>query len=223
MHQARRTGEALQRELLDAGDVPRPSTCPAAAPASSPASAPPRSASRSVRGSTALASLFFRSAPPHPGHFARRVRGLLTSLRGLGVRLLEAVAARASVASQLAAHGRPGDTELPRDVGLRVRPLQASLSAPSFRYRSHRRRLRLQRLPPRQEHHAALVRIRRCPSTRSSSASLPCACASVENTGGATAAAPMRPAPARRKSRRELVSSPLVSTPAAEILAWFNS
>jgi hypothetical protein len=43
MHQARRTGEALQRELLDAGDVPRPSTCLAAAPGSVPVA---RSAAR---------------------------------------------------------------------------------------------------------------------------------------------------------------------------------
>src|SRR5258708_34360109 len=52
--------------------------------------------------------------------------------------------------------------------------------------------------------------MRRSANTRASSASPPCACALAENIG-AVAAAPTRPAPTRRKSRRELLSSPLVS------------
>ena len=39
-------------------------------------------------------------------HFARLVRGLLASLRGLVVRLLGTIAARAGVTSKLAADGR---------------------------------------------------------------------------------------------------------------------
>ena len=57
-------------------------------------------------------------------HFARLVRGLLASLRGLLVRLLEAIAARAGVANKLAADRRRIDANLPRDVGLRVAALQ---------------------------------------------------------------------------------------------------
>ena len=53
-------------------------------------------------------------------HFARLVRGLFASLRGLLVRLLEAIAARAGVANKLAADRRRIDANLPRDVGLRV-------------------------------------------------------------------------------------------------------
>src|SRR5271157_2337465 len=57
-------------------------------------------------------------------HFARLVRGILASLRGLLVRLLEAIAARAGVANKLAADRRRIDANLPRDVGLRVAALQ---------------------------------------------------------------------------------------------------
>ena len=57
-------------------------------------------------------------------YFARLVRGLLASLRGLLVRLLEAIAARAGVANKLAADRRRIDANLPRDVGLRVAALQ---------------------------------------------------------------------------------------------------
>ncbi len=57
-------------------------------------------------------------------HFARLVRGLLASLRGLLVRLLEAIAARAGVANKLAADRRRIDANLPRNVGLRVAALQ---------------------------------------------------------------------------------------------------
>ena len=57
-------------------------------------------------------------------HFARLVRGLLASLRGLLVRLLEAIAARAGVANKLAADRRRIDANLPRDVGLRAAALQ---------------------------------------------------------------------------------------------------
>ena len=57
-------------------------------------------------------------------HFARLVRGLFASLRGLLVRLLEAIAARAGVANKLAADRRRIDANLPRDVGLRVAALQ---------------------------------------------------------------------------------------------------
>src|SRR5207344_2122399 len=46
------------------------------------------------------------------------------SLRGLLVRLLEAIAARAGVANKLAADRRRIDANLPRDVGLRVAALQ---------------------------------------------------------------------------------------------------
>ena len=57
-------------------------------------------------------------------HFARLVRGLFASLRGLLVRLLEAIAARAGVANKLAADRRRIDANLPRNVGLRVAALQ---------------------------------------------------------------------------------------------------
>ena len=57
-------------------------------------------------------------------HFARLVRGLFASLRGLLVRLLEAIAARAGVANKLAADRRRIDANLTRDVGLRVAALQ---------------------------------------------------------------------------------------------------
>src|SRR5271167_5175713 len=61
-------------------------------------------------------------------HFARLVRGLLASLRGLLVRLLEAIAARAGVANKLAADRRRIDANLPRDVGLRVAALQERIN-----------------------------------------------------------------------------------------------
>ena len=53
-------------------------------------------------------------------HLARLLRGLLAPLRGLLVRLLETVAARAAVANKLTADRRRIDTKLPRDVGLRA-------------------------------------------------------------------------------------------------------
>src|SRR6204780_5062908 len=61
-------------------------------------------------------------------HFARLVRGLLASLRGLLVRLLEAIAARAGVTNKLAADRRRIDANLPRDVGLRVAALQERIN-----------------------------------------------------------------------------------------------
>src|SRR5580700_10476753 len=61
-------------------------------------------------------------------HFARLVRGLLASLRGLVVRLLGTIAARAGVTSKLAADRRRIDTNLPRDVGLRVAALQERIN-----------------------------------------------------------------------------------------------
>jgi hypothetical protein len=48
----------------------------------------------------------------------------LALLRGLLVRLLEAIAARAGVANELTADRQPIDIKLPRDVGLRVAALQ---------------------------------------------------------------------------------------------------
>src|ERR1700687_5478833 len=51
-------------------------------------------------------------------HFARLVRGLFASLRGLLVRLLEAIAAHAGVTNKLAADRRPIDANFTRDVGL---------------------------------------------------------------------------------------------------------
>src|ERR1700730_13197336 len=71
-----------------------------------------------------LRQFFFDQLHHIRRHFARLVRGLLVSSRGLVVRLLEAVAARAGVANQLAADGRSIDANLPRDIGLRVAALQ---------------------------------------------------------------------------------------------------
>ena len=51
-------------------------------------------------------------------HFAQLVRGIFASLRGLLVRLLEAIAARADVANKLAADSRPIDADLPAQCGL---------------------------------------------------------------------------------------------------------
>src|SRR5271163_1320141 len=61
-------------------------------------------------------------------HFAWLVRGLLASLRGLLVRLLEAIAARAGVTNKLAADRRRIHANLPRDVGLRVAALQERIN-----------------------------------------------------------------------------------------------
>src|SRR5271167_4143657 len=61
-------------------------------------------------------------------HFAWLVRGLLASLRGLLVRLLEAIAARPSVTNKLAADRRRIHANLPRDVGLRVAALQERIN-----------------------------------------------------------------------------------------------
>src|SRR5580693_4607577 len=61
-------------------------------------------------------------------HFARLVRGLLASLRGLLVRLLEAIAARPGVTNKLAADRRRIHANLPRDVGLRVAALQERIN-----------------------------------------------------------------------------------------------
>ena len=74
-----------------------------------------------------LSGLFYTRtffAIAHSTVSARLVRGLLASLRGLLVRLLEAIAARAGVANKLAADRRRIDANLPRDVGLRVAALQ---------------------------------------------------------------------------------------------------
>src|SRR4249920_3087241 len=57
-------------------------------------------------------------------HFAWLVRGLLASVRGLLVRLLEAIAARPGVTNKLAADRRRIHANLPRDVGLGVAALQ---------------------------------------------------------------------------------------------------
>ena len=65
-------------------------------------------------------------------HFARLVRGVLASLRGLLVRLLEAIAARAGVTNKLAADRRRIDANLPRDVGLRVAALQERINLASL-------------------------------------------------------------------------------------------
>src|SRR6202051_1225364 len=51
-------------------------------------------------------------------HFAWLVRGLLASLRGLLVRLLEAIAARPAVTNNLSAYRRRIHANPPRDVGL---------------------------------------------------------------------------------------------------------
>ena len=77
--------------------------------------------------STALASVFPRSAPPGPRHFAWLVRGLLASLRGLLVRLLEAIAAPPLLrtSSRLIVDG---STPIPRDVRLRVAALQERIN-----------------------------------------------------------------------------------------------
>jgi hypothetical protein len=61
-------------------------------------------------------------------HFARLVRGLLASLRGLLLRLLETIAARPGVTNKLAADRRWIDANRPRDVGLRVAALQESIN-----------------------------------------------------------------------------------------------
>src|SRR5271154_5386978 len=61
-------------------------------------------------------------------HFAWLVRGLLPSLRGLLVRLLEAIAARPGVANKLAADRRRIHANLPRNVGLRVAALQERIN-----------------------------------------------------------------------------------------------
>src|ERR1700693_5971334 len=61
-------------------------------------------------------------------HFAWLVRGLLASLRGLLVRLLEAIAARPGVTNKLAADRRRIHANLPRDVGLRVTALQERIN-----------------------------------------------------------------------------------------------
>src|SRR5208282_4322758 len=61
-------------------------------------------------------------------HFAWHVRGLLASLRGLLVRLLEAIAARPGVTNKLAVDRRRIDANLPRDVGLRVAALQEPIN-----------------------------------------------------------------------------------------------
>src|SRR6266705_1415730 len=61
-------------------------------------------------------------------HFAWLVRGLLASLRGLLVRLLEAIAARAGVTNKLSADRRRIHANLPSDVGLRVAALQERIN-----------------------------------------------------------------------------------------------
>src|ERR1700692_2842826 len=61
-------------------------------------------------------------------HFARLVRGLLASLRGLLLRLLETIAARAGVTNKLAADRRWIDANRPCDVGLRVAALQERIN-----------------------------------------------------------------------------------------------
>src|ERR1700681_2325037 len=61
-------------------------------------------------------------------HFAWLVRGLLASLRGLLVRLLEAIAARPAVTNKLSADRRGIHANLPRDVGLRVAALQERIN-----------------------------------------------------------------------------------------------
>ena len=71
-----------------------------------------------------LRQFFFDQLHQFWRHFARLVRGLFASLRGLLVRLLEAIAARAGVANKLAADRRRIGANLPRDVGLRVAALQ---------------------------------------------------------------------------------------------------
>src|SRR6202158_6018229 len=60
--------------------------------------------------------------------FAWLVRGLLASLRGLLVRLLEAIAARPAVTNKLSADCRRIHANLPRDVGLRVAALEARIN-----------------------------------------------------------------------------------------------
>src|SRR5271154_4802940 len=61
-------------------------------------------------------------------HFAWLVRGLLAPLRGLLVRLLEAIAARPGVTTKLSADRRRIHANLPRDVGLRVGALQERIN-----------------------------------------------------------------------------------------------
>jgi hypothetical protein len=61
-------------------------------------------------------------------HFAWLVRGLLAPLRGLLVRLLEAIAARPGVTTKLSADRRRIHANLPRDVGLRVAALQERIN-----------------------------------------------------------------------------------------------
>src|SRR5271156_3030915 len=61
-------------------------------------------------------------------HFAWLVRGLLASLRGLLVRLLEAIAARPGVTNKLAADRRRIHAYPPRDVGLRATALQERIN-----------------------------------------------------------------------------------------------
>src|ERR1700683_425371 len=61
-------------------------------------------------------------------HFAWLVRGVLASLRGLLVRLREAIAARAGVTNKLAADRRRIDANLPRDVRLRVAGLRERIN-----------------------------------------------------------------------------------------------
>src|SRR5205814_9949359 len=61
-------------------------------------------------------------------HFAWLVRGLLASLRGLLVRLLEAIAARPGVTNKLAADRRRIHANLPRDVGLLVAALHERIN-----------------------------------------------------------------------------------------------
>src|SRR3984893_14719827 len=61
-------------------------------------------------------------------HFAWLVRGLLASLRGLLVRLLEAIATRPGVTNKLSADRRRIHANLKRDVGLRVAALQERIN-----------------------------------------------------------------------------------------------
>src|SRR5271169_2953027 len=63
-----------------------------------------------------------------PRHFAWLVRGLLASLRGLLVRLLEAITARPGVTNKLAADRRRIHANFSRDVGLRVAALQERIN-----------------------------------------------------------------------------------------------
>src|SRR5580704_4992170 len=65
-------------------------------------------------------------------HFAWLVRGLLASLRGLLVRLLEAIAARPGVTNKLSADRRRIHANLPSDVGLRVAALQERINLPAL-------------------------------------------------------------------------------------------